>query len=279
MRKHITAGETGWKVKWYPAGTKCAREGFCSLFINQYSKVSFSVWGCCTLLKDGKPFLTRYLGWTSRRKFSSGWTNLAKINDFNGKISLKLKIRSSKLHFQRSSLQGCQKIVKALHKDVKLASGKASAFANSAVLRHHSPVFSAMLNLDHGFVESQQKSIILDEVFEKFLNDFLDFLYEGEVEDLEISDEAHYEKFHTLITLADKYQVKSLRKYILWQLIENPSEPDISNRLLLLSKFKHLPRFKEAGESLLEWANKSLSQSNFKDLVKTIIFTPTDDEL
>jgi len=277
--RYFTAGEIEWKIEWYPAGEEQASEGFCSLYLHQKRLVNLTIQVCCTLLKDGKAIDMFHGSHTYSDTDGWGWMDFAKIDDLlGGKISLKLEIMSWGHHIQRSGLQRFKEIVQSLDKDVQVVSGKVELWANSAVLRQSSPVFGAMLNLEHGFRESKEKSINLEEGCEKFLKEFLNFLHEGEVEDLEIREEAHYPKFYALITLADKYQVDSLLEYILFKLSNDPTELDILNRLRLVSKFKHATNFKDAGESLMMWANQNLGQPEFLELTKKIIFTTRGNE-
>jgi len=278
--RYFTAGEIGWKIEWFSSRVENTTGGYCSLYLHQKSMVFLTIQVCCTLMKDGKVIRMLKDSFTYSDTNGWGWPKIAKTDDLlDCKISIKLQVMSCGLHIQRLCLLGYKQIVQTLEKDVKMVSGKVSASANSAVLRYHSPVFSAMLNLEHGFVESQEKSILLQEGCEKSLEDMLNFFYEGDVENLEISNEAHYSKFYALITLADKYKVDSLLEYIRFKLSNDPCELDIFNRLCLISKFKHVTNFKDTGELLMMWANKNLSQINFLELMKKIMFTMRDDEL
>jgi len=276
--RYFTAGGVEWKIEWYPAGEEQASEGYCSLYLHQKRLVVLTIQVCCILLKNNKAIDMFHGSHTYSDTDGWGWMDFAKIDDLSdGKVSLQLEIMSWENHIKRSGLKRFKEIVQTLEKDVQVVSGKVSAWANSAVLQHSSPVFRAMLNLDHGFVESQEKSINLEEGCEKFLKEFLNFLHEGEVENLEIREEAHYPKFLALITLADKYQVDSLLEYILFKLSNEPSARDIFNRLRLTSKFKHATNFKVTGESLMSWANQNLSQHDFLELTNKIIFTNGND--
>jgi len=276
--RYFTAGGVEWKIEWYPAGEELASEGYCSLYLHQKRLVVLTIQVCCILLKNGKAIDMFHGSHTYSDTDGWGWMDFAKIDDLSdGKVSLQVEIMSWGHHIQRSGLKRFKEIVQTLEKDVQVLSGKVSAWANSAVLRHSSPVFGAMLNLEHGFVESQEKSINLEEGCEKFLKEFLSFLHEGELQNLEIREEAHYPKFLALITLADKYQVDSLLEYIRFKLSNEPTARDIFNRLRLTSKFKHATNFKVTGESLMRWANQNLSQPDFLELTNKIIFMTGND--
>jgi len=277
--RYFTAGGVEWKIEWYPAGEEQASEGYCSLYLHQKRLVNLTIQVRCILLKNSNAIDMFHGSHTYSDTDGWGWMDFAKIDDLSdGKVSLQLEIMSWGHHIARSGLRRFKEIVQTLEKDVEVISGKVSAWANSAVLRHSSPVFGAMLNLEHGFVESQEKSINLEKGCEKFLKEFLNFLHDGTVENLEIREEAHYPKFLALITLADKYQVDSLLEYILFKLSYEPSARDIFNRLRLTSKFKHATNFKVTGESLMRWANQNMSQPDFLELTNKIIFT-TGNEL
>jgi len=117
--------------------------------------------------------------------------DLAKIDDLSDdKESLKLQIMFWENHIKRSVLKRFNEIVQTLEKMSKwypgmLLLGWILPFCMSP------RQFRAMLNLDQGFVEPLQISINLEEGCEKSSN----FLHEGEVENLAIRKEAHFQIF------------------------------------------------------------------------------------
>jgi len=133
-------------------------------------------------------------------------------------------------------------------------------------------VFKAMLDTNHGFLESQEMVIDLGMSCEKYLKDFMNFLYEGEVDFLDVRHEAHYDKFCALITLGDKYQIKSLVEYILLLLTDSPTKNDVASRLKISTSFLWMKKFEEIGRSLMLWCRENMNKTELFKIASEVIF-------
>jgi len=122
------------------------------------------------------------------------------------------------------------------------------------------------------FLKARKKTIKLGVNFEKYLHNFFDFLYEGEIKQLDVREEADFEKFCALITFGDMYQVKTLLDYLLDALTDNPSKKDIFKRLKIMLIFKRIPRFKDEAERMIAWANEEMNSTEFLELFNQIAF-------
>jgi len=195
----------------------------------------------------------------------------------SGDISLEVTTSLAGYFLKEKRLLSLKNAVGSLQKEARLVSGKASVKVNAALLGISSPVFKAKLERGQQWLESQENSIDLGKDYEKYLKDLVDFLEEGEI-DLDVANNNHYEKFRNLMMLGDMWKIESVLEFILIQLTGSPSKDDIVWRLLLLTRFKHIPMFNEGAKTLTLWAYINLNQKEFMDLT-TRVFLLTNCEL
>jgi len=260
--------ETDWFVTWFPSGSEEASPGHCSVFLNwrnaEVQKARFSL----TLTKNGETvaFKCTYI----YSEYSSwGWNDFIILDELiGGTIVLRVEIASG--GFQWPNIN--EAIIGNIERDIKITLGETSIWANSAVLRCHSPVFQAMLDGQNGFVESDEKCIKLEEDSEKYITEFFDFLHAGNLEELDITQETHLGKFEALITLADKYQVYPLLEYLLLLITDTPCKNDIFNRLKVLSILKRIPMCNEAGKLLMRWVKYNVDRAKLLEFIDEFLF-------
>lgn len=272
--RSFTIWDTDLSIEWYPAGYHTADEGYCSLFFTNKSpcvvdaKISVTLTKDCQLIREMN--LNKTKEWTS-----VGCSNFSKTAGLlGGKIELKVEISLPDFyHVRRSKSRRFQEIVKSYEKDIMMVSGKTSIKVNYYVLRNASNVFKAMLDRDHKFVESIEKIIDVGESFEDYLEDFVHFLYEEDVMDLDVKEGKYFKKFCALITFGDKYQIDFLLEYLLFVITDKPCKVDIIHRMNILFHFKRITKFEHEAKSLMLWAKENMNYIEFFELANKIAFT------
>lgn len=271
----FTAGETDWKIAWYPLGDKDADNGWCSIYLHQQNMRFKRVWFSFTmkLIDISGDFTFKKSG---LRQFcgkipNSGWSNFMKTDILGSEeCSNSLIVTIRTMGLQRQKL--FKEIIGSVERDIRLIIGDTSILANSAVLRCSSSVFRAMLSKDNTFIESKEKSIKLQGDSEEFFKDFLDFLHAGNSLELNIKQKNDLKKLEALIILGDKYQVQSLVDYLLLMLTDSPQPADIFYRLKVLSRLKQIPACCIAGKALMEWVELNMRKSELLNLTSKLLF-------
>jgi len=270
-----------WFIRVYPVGLdhvniKQDHSAF-ELWRLDGSEEDVTIWCSYALIKDGKTIKEKNL----YSRFENPIMNchifsLVEQDELqSGEISLKITISIPSYSLKEKSLRRFKTVVGSLKKEVRLVSGKTSIWVNADLLGISSPVFKAKLDRGQQWLQSQENSIDLGKGNEKYLKDFVDFL-QGEEIDLNVRNKSHCEKFRTLTALGDKWVIESILDIILIELTTSPSKDDLVRRLLLLTRFKHIPTFRQGAKSLTLWAYKNMSQKEFMDLTSEVFLSNSE---
>jgi len=256
-------------IRWYPLGHERAEEGYCSIFLHQERAVVERVRWSFALEVDNEVKEMSFTHTFDGVNLEWGAFNFLKAEaPLNGAI---LSVEFDKRGFQRWYL--FKEIIGNMNKDIRLDVGSTSILANSSVLRFSSPVFKAMLNSDHGFIEQKEKCIRIEAAHEEYFKEFIDFLHAGKITEINIEKTADLKKIVALVTLGEKYQVSSLLEYLLCLLTDAPSKKDISNRLEVLALFKRIWTYRKSGESLLAWVEGNMNTKEVCEIMSKFLFS------
>jgi len=267
--KCFAAAETDWYITWYPSGDENAKNGYCSIFLNQKQK-RFQRIRCTFTLKVDNEIKSRFYSAHTFDGVNSGWGSRNFMKTEAPLNNITLGVELGFLGLPRWDL--FKDVICKMERDIRVDIGETSILANSSILMCASPVFQAMLNSDNGYVESREKSIKLKDVNKEHFKEFVEFLHAGKPIELDLKEPADLKKLMSLINLGEKYQVKSLLEYLLFFVAEEPSKKDILNRLEVLSHFRRIPAFCRSGEALMVWVKENMSKTEICEIMSGFLF-------
>jgi len=256
----------------YPSGTKLANNNQMSVFVRNTSSqeleletLLISIWDDDKLMK--KRMWSKIVIGGGKDK---GEANFLKANSIIEDDIIRLEISiPSEVHEFKRELKRFKGLVSCLPKDVTVKAGDLIVGANSSILGFASPVFKAMINPDHQFVEAGTKEIVIDNCELKLL---MEFMYNGEIEALKRWNKKSDPKFRNLLKIGDQYRVDGLVEWLAQRMSENCNIGDIKERILTVKSLSHITKLKPLWRQITSWLWENALKEEFNEIATEVLF-------
>jgi len=257
----------------YPSGSELANNNQMSVFLRNTSSQELEIESLLLSIWDDDDKLMKKRIWSKLVIGGGkeiGETNFLKANEIIEDDIIRLEISiPSEIHEYKRELKRFKGLVSCLPKDVTVKAGDLVIGANSSVLGFASPVFKAMINPDHLFVEAETKEIVIDKC-ELYL--LREFIYNGEIEVLKRWNKESDPKFRNLMKIGDQYRVHGLVDWLAQRISENCNIRDIKERILTVKSLKHITKLKPLWKHFTYWLWENASKEEFNEIGTAILF-------
>jgi len=241
-----------WLVEFCPRGWRSATEGWASVYLRSKKRlpgvhVSYTI---SLILRDTRApdaELMKRCGkdpiWKERS--AKGWPDFVKIDTVLGcsaPLVLRVELTIVLEPPPPTGESKLRRMVNRLPRDVTLT-GKSghTQHCNATLLSVSSPVLSAMLDPRNGqspFQESLDLTIAMEACDE--LDALVTYIEEDKIPELETYTKQLDTRFRSLITTADKYQIRGLVQWLLKAVTKGIQRDDLTSRMALVHDFKHI---------------------------------------
>jgi len=267
-----------WNLRFYPVGLDDVniKQDYSAIGLERLDGYGddLTVWCSWVLMKVGKAIRegNRYCRFINESIKCHNFDLVEQDVLQSREMSLQVTISIRSYSLEEKSRLRLKSVSRSLKKEVCLVSGKTSVTVNAALLGFSSPVLKAKLDSGQPLLGPHENTIDLGEGGEKYLQDLVDFL-EGKEIDLNVTNNYNFEKFRILATFGDMWKIESVLDFIFIKLTTSPRKEDLVRRLLLLTRFKHIPKFHQGSKTLTLWAYKNMSQKEFMDLTTKVFLS------
>jgi len=257
----------------YPSGSKLANNNQMSVFVRNTSSQELELETMLISIWDDDDKLMKKRMWSKiviGGGKEKGEANFLKANNIIEDDIIRLEISiPSEVHEYKRELKRFKGLVSCLPKDVTVKAGDLIIGANSSVLGFASPVFKAMINPDHQFVEAGTKEIVIDKC-ELYL--LMEFIYNGEIEVLKRWNKKSDPKFRNLLKIGDQYRVHGLVEWLAQRISENCSVQDIKARILTVKSLRHITKLKPLWKHFTSWLWENATKEEFNEMGTEMLF-------
>jgi len=257
----------------YPSGSKLANNNQLSVFVRNTSSQELELESLLISIWDDDDKLMKKRTWSKiviGAGKEVGEANFLKANNIieDDIIRIEISIPSEEYEYKRE-LKRFKGLVGCLPKDVTVKADDLIIEANSSVLGFASPVFKAMINPDHQFVEAGTKEIVIDKCE---LNLLMEFIYNGEIGILKRWNKENDYKFRNLLKIGDQYRVDGLVEWLAQRIGENCKISDMRARILTVKSLRHITKLKSLWNHFTTWLWENASKEEFNEIATEVLF-------